>query len=1402
MNQSSTSSARGKAMRASAVMAVASASTRLLGFVRTFLLGMVLGGSASIAANAYSAAQILPNSLWILIGGGTLNAILVPAVVRAAKFPDRGEDFCSRLFTLFFVVAVAVTGLCTLAVPFLTIVANSKLDPGTLQAATVLGYFMMPQMIFSCVYIMFGQILNAHESFGPFTWAPALNNLMNIAGSILFLVLWGAQPDGTQWTWGMLLVLAFSQVGGSIAQALLVWVWTRKIGLKIRFKWGFRGLGLRKLGTMGLWTFAMMVVGQVAVFARRWSTGGAVSAVERAQAAGDGANRELFPALAALDWSYTVFMLPQGIIAVSLVTSIFPRMSKCVNEGDHLGAYRTYSSMNRILFVPMILATAVLVVLAAPIMWVVVGGTSPVGAGANGLVLIGYTLGLAPFAATYLVTRYFYAYEDTRTVFMMRVPPTVLSLVAIPVILFWVDPRYAAATGALVSSIGVLIGWLEGVWHMRRNLARKGVDMSQINSFGTISTIARLLVAGAVSMATGWGLLALLDDFTWRGRLVAIVVGVIVAVIMTGVFALVAWMLRVSEIRDAATMIRSRFLRKRGSGKQASKAPVVVEETSSEEVAPRYDGQASDRHTRANQRMTVTDNRSLEELFSSLSLSPALDGSAREGSGRVPSSATEGASWHRGVYDNGEPILVFLVRGEYAADVLDAARRVSLVTIPGLESVRDVFDSQDGEAKATAVLYTDPGIPTLADLTREGALRAETARTIAGRVTTILHEARSKGIRHHHLDEDRVFVDLEHDQVTILGAGVEDAGDEGILHLTEPFTLSPDVRAVGRILYVGLTGRSPEFFGSDASYDPSATSPRTVPSDLAALTAALLTPLTPSTPADGPRPLSIEDVRSELSPWQSLPVTLEAYDPEQHAGAPVPLAERENSETPAEDSGAAGDAGVAGATGAAAGTVASLAAAGPVVAGPFERQEHQAEAEQAKTEQSEASADAPEDNIENDAPAENDVQARQSATPETAPNDDDDLDITSSENSIGAEESESRDEAPLTGRVETAGKPVAEVEKPWSEVIDAPQAPPAASTFPGHIETGARQASAPSAEEPTAPVAPPAPSTPAPIPVAGREESLAEAPSTPNTDDDPHGTSGRPIVVPPSAVQHPAPRVRENSPGAGVVIPVQGRDASALDTDAPEAQDTQHTSAFRDVVGIALGSDSAEETSSASGNTVSRSTTARIILVAALLAVILGLVWAVTSVTSVGRHDRDVATSPTTQASEKKTPEKTEEPTEEPSKEPTEEPKPLAPLNQVSVVYPPDPAKADNPENAGRMFDGDPGSVWKTQRYASAEYGRLREGMGIKLDLGDGEVKNVRVTPGAQQGGTIELRTVTEDGQLGDVIAAGDITPGQDLTLTPEKPVDARSLVLWAPNLGAVDGGFRLEIAEVKVNQE
>src|SRR5699024_7686610 len=60
---------RSTLLKASMVMAVGSMISRLLGFVRNFLFGAILGGSMSSAANAFSAANTLPNTIWLLVGG-------------------------------------------------------------------------------------------------------------------------------------------------------------------------------------------------------------------------------------------------------------------------------------------------------------------------------------------------------------------------------------------------------------------------------------------------------------------------------------------------------------------------------------------------------------------------------------------------------------------------------------------------------------------------------------------------------------------------------------------------------------------------------------------------------------------------------------------------------------------------------------------------------------------------------------------------------------------------------------------------------------------------------------------------------------------------------------------------------------------------------------------------------------------------------------------------------------------------------------------------------------------------------------------------------------------------------------------------------------------------------------
>ena len=551
-------SSRSTLMRASVLMASGSIVSRLLGFVRNYLFGTILAGSMSAAANAFSAANTLPNTIWILVGGGTLNAILVPAIVRAVKRPDRGSDYISRLMTLVAAFALGVTVVCMVAVPVLLVLTSGVLPPVTYALAIQLGLWMMPQIFFSALYVMCGQLLNAHDSFGPYQWAPVLNNLVGILGAAIFLGIWGTVGEPEQWTMTMVAAMAAINVGGSAAQVLFLFWFVKKLDLRLRPRWGFRGLGLGKLSRIGLWTLAMLGLGQVGIWASRWATGGAVRAAELLKDQPEAAAR--YPALLTMEWAYMAFMIPQGIIAVTLVTATFPAISRHAAEGEHRAALERYGETNRLLAVPMVLCTAVFVALAGPIMWVIGGGTGEVGARANGTVLVAYMLGLVPFASLYLMKRVFYAYEDARTPFLMQIPIAVVTLASVPLILTVVDPRYAAMAAAGATSLGNLVAWLTGYRMLRKQAGALEVETPSLSKGAVV--LAKLVAAGALAWAVGTGLVMLVEEAIWFHRLMAVLLGGVIGVVMTAVFVGAGWLLRVDEVRWVVGIVQRRVLRR------------------------------------------------------------------------------------------------------------------------------------------------------------------------------------------------------------------------------------------------------------------------------------------------------------------------------------------------------------------------------------------------------------------------------------------------------------------------------------------------------------------------------------------------------------------------------------------------------------------------------------------------------------------------------------------------------------------------------------------------------------------------------------------------------------------------------------------------------------------------
>ena len=132
-----------------------------------------------------------------------------------------------------------------------------------------------------------------------------------------------------------------------------------------------------------------------------------------------------------------------------------------------------------------------------------------------------------------------------------------------------------------------------------------------------------------------------------------------------------------------------------------------------------------------------------------------------------------------------------------------------------------------------------------------------------------------------------------------------------------------------------------------------------------------------------------------------------------------------------------------------------------------------------------------------------------------------------------------------------------------------------------------------------------------------------------------------------------------------------------------------------------------------------------------------------------------------------------------------------------------DPPPGDGTENLGAVpnaVDGDPTTVWTTERYDTADFGGLKDGVGLLVDLGaPTPVSRVElVTTGG--GITLELRAADELGaQAADyrVVAVGTARE-PPLVLTPGAGTTARWYLVWVTGLPGADDGFAGGIAEMR----
>ena len=537
--------ARSTIGRASAFLASGTLVSRLLGFVSAIVLASAISINGG-AGDTFALANQLPNNIYSLIAGGLLSAVIVPQIVKANLHSDGGAAFINRIITIGLVVFAVVTVIATLCAPLLVQLYGDGFSPAELTLATGFAYWCLPQIFFYALYSLIGETLNARGVFGPFTWAPVLNNVVVIGSLVLFLTLFGGASEHGQaesWTPAQIAVIGGGATLGIVVQAVALFFFLGRAGLKYRPNFQWRGVGLGATGRAASWVFGMFLVTQIS---------GVVEARVASAATGDAS-------IAAMKYGWLMFMLPHSIATVSIVTTYYTRMSSHVRDG-RLGELRDdLSSALRSSLLIIVFSAVGLAVLAYPFSAVFATKYSEVTSLAP--VYLGYLTGLVPFTIFFVLLRVFYALDRTRAAFVIQVLQTAFYVAGALLVGLLVPTPSVAVALAIVLSAAVALQGLLSALYLRRVL--RHLDTWRVLR-STLWFAAAALPAGAV----GWLILTLLGGvgrgaFPVDGKPGAIITMLIAGAAMALVYAVVLWVSRNPELRAFGEPLIRRLRRAR-----------------------------------------------------------------------------------------------------------------------------------------------------------------------------------------------------------------------------------------------------------------------------------------------------------------------------------------------------------------------------------------------------------------------------------------------------------------------------------------------------------------------------------------------------------------------------------------------------------------------------------------------------------------------------------------------------------------------------------------------------------------------------------------------------------------------------------------------------------------------
>ena len=378
-------------LRALATVSSMTFVSRVLGYVRDFLIARLFG--ASLATDAFFVAFKIPNLLRRLFAEGAFSQAFVPILAEHKNNnPSEVRDLIDRVATLLAIALVIAAALGMAAAPLIVYATapGFAAEAGKFALTVQLLRITFPYIVFISLVSLAAGILNTWSRFTIPALTPALLNVAFIVGAVFFAEYF--DPP--------VLVLAWAVFAGGLLQLGLQIPALARLGLLPRWRFDLRHPGVRRILFLIVPAAFGVSVSQVSllinqVFASFLVTG-------------------------SVSWLYYADRLmefPAGMLGVAVGTILLPSLSR-YHAG---GAPEEYSKLLdwglRVTLILALPAAAALAVLAIPLIATLFqyGRFSAEDAWMTRQALVAYSVGLVGMILVKILAPGFYARQNVVT---------------------------------------------------------------------------------------------------------------------------------------------------------------------------------------------------------------------------------------------------------------------------------------------------------------------------------------------------------------------------------------------------------------------------------------------------------------------------------------------------------------------------------------------------------------------------------------------------------------------------------------------------------------------------------------------------------------------------------------------------------------------------------------------------------------------------------------------------------------------------------------------------------------------------------------------------------------------------------------------------------------------------